>query len=83
MRILTDEQVARMERNLDMMTAPIHYCSATAETSDYKYIGNCMVHRRELQNIMYKESGELFEVFYRGEFRRAFKKDFITNKQSE
>ncbi len=82
-RILTDEQVARMERSLDMMTAPIHYCSAIQGDSDYKYVGNCLVHRRELQNVMYKECGDFFEVFYHGEFRSAHKRDFITNNQSK
>lgn len=83
MRILTDEQVKKMERSLEVMTAPIRYCSAIKGDSDYKYVGTCMVHRRELQNIMSKECGDFFEVFYRGEFRSAFKKDFITDNQSK
>ena len=76
---LEELQVARMQKSLDMMTAPIRYCSAIEGDSDYKYVGTCLVHRRELQNIMYKECGDFFEVYYRGEFRAAFKKDFITN----
>ena len=81
MRILTDEQVARMEESLLKVTANIRYCSATQGESDYKYIGNCWVHRRELQEIPYREElkGE-FEVLYKGKFRTAIKTDFITDK---
>ena len=75
MRIVTDEQVARMEESLIKVTENIRYCSATAETSDYKYVGECWVHRKALQNIPYREEyGDSFEVLYLGKFRTAFRK---------
>ncbi len=80
MRILTDEQVARMEESLLKVTENIRYCSATKGDSDYKYIGNSWVHRKALQNIPYREEhSDSFEVLYLGKFRTAFKRDFITH----
>ncbi len=73
MRILTDEQVARMEMQLEEVTSSIHYCSATPAEGDYIYIGCAMVHRKELQNRPYIERGGEFEVLYNGKFRSANK----------
>ena len=75
-RILTDEQVARMEQQLEQITVNIHYCSANSNEGDYILIENVWVHRRELQNIPYSESSGYFKVLYKGKFRFATKPNF-------
>lgn len=75
-RILTDNQVARMEKSLEQVTATIHYCSAIADSGDYIPLGSVMVHRKNLQEIPYRECSVYFEVFYRGKFRHAPKSSF-------
>lgn len=81
MRFLTDEQVARMRQNLLMVERTIHYCSAVATGSDYKLLEGVTVHRRELQNVPYRDCGLGFEVLYHGTFRRANKADFTIDEQ--
>ena len=70
-----------MKEQLLKITENIRYCSAINKDSDYKYIGGCLVHRKVLQNIPYREEyGNSFEVLYLGKFRTAFKKDFVIDK---
>lgn len=75
-RILTAEQVARMEKQLEQITANIHYCSANADAGDYILLENVWVHRKELQDIPYSENSGYFKVLYNGKFRFATKSNF-------
>ena len=75
-RILTDEQVARMEKQLDKITENIHYCSANTKEGDYILLENAWVHHKELQNIPYSESSGYFKVLYKSKFRFASKPNF-------
>ncbi len=81
MRALTDEQIAKKEQQQIKQESTIRTCSAIKGDSDYKYVGLCLVHRRELQNKIYRECGKFFEILYLGEWRSAFKKDFIIDNQ--
>lgn len=79
--MFTDEQVARMTQSLLSIERTIRYCSATSTNSDYIPLEGVVVHRKELENIPYRDCGLGFEVLYMGKFRKADKTDFTIDKR--